>query len=389
MDYVEWVVKPSTYCNLRCRYCYEWNGLSDRYRMPLDVWQRTARAICEYHQVHDRGDRTGLVTRVIWHGGEPFTLPSAYFETLLTELTAAARAAGIPEDRIVNCVQTNLTVLSERTLRTIVEHGLRLGISMDVVPGVRVDRAGQQTETGVLHNIETLRARGIGFGAITVLAKHTCESICDIYDFWARQGVNIRILPLFEGPQERDYAAFHVGEAELGAALSRLFDHHLSSPCSVQLDPLDEWLVTIVRCRLGISTLPYDRRRQGDSVFVVRPNGDVFQTNEIGDDALALGNLGRQTLQEMFASGAYEASLRRSEEISTRTCNGCRFRGGCDGYPAHAEKFAPEDGRRCPVAYRVLEHMDRALDGMALGAAELRRLADDNKWSTSVSAGSY
>jgi hypothetical protein len=186
--------------------------------------------------------------------------------------------------------------------------------------------------------------------------------------------VNLRILPLFEGPPERDYAAFHVGEGELAAALSRLFNHHISSPYGVQLDPLDEWLVTVVRSRLGISVQPYDRRRQGDSVFVVRPNGDVFQTNEIGDDALALGNLGRD-LQEMLTS-VDEASARRSEEIRPDVQR-LSLLGGCDGCPAHTEKFAVEDGRRCPVACGF-EHMDHALDRMSLGAAELRRLADDD-----------
>ncbi len=375
MEYIEWVIKPSTFCNLRCRYCYEWRGLSDRYRMALEVWRRVARAICEYHQAQDRGSRAGLVTRVIWHGGEPFALPPEYFELLLNELRAAVRCIRVPEDRIINCVQTNLTLLSERSLEMIVEHSLHLGVSMDVISGVRVDRLGRETETQVRRNMERLRAKGIGFGAITVLAKHTCHVLCDIYDFWAKQSVNLRILPLFDGPPERDYAAFHVDETELIAALCRLFDHHISARYNIQLDPLDEWLVTVVRCRLGISSLPYDRREQGESVLVVRPNGDLFQVNEIGDAGLALGNLGRQTLQEILTSGAYEASLHRSEQISVKTCRDCRFRRGCDGYYAHTEKFELRDGRRCPVAYQVFEHINAVLDRMRLGRAELRDLA--------------
>ena len=35
-----WHVKASTLCNLRCRYCYEWDRLADRTRLALDQWQR-------------------------------------------------------------------------------------------------------------------------------------------------------------------------------------------------------------------------------------------------------------------------------------------------------------------------------------------------------------
>jgi uncharacterized protein len=344
--------------------------------MPLDVWRQIALAICQYHQALDQGERAGLSTRVIWHGGEPFALPPEYFESLLTALAVAVRQVGIPEERIMNCVQTNLTLLSERALQTISAYGLRIGVSMDVVPGMRVDREGRETENVVLRNMERLRSMGIEFGAITVLAKHTCRALCDIYEFWARQRVNLRILPLFDGPVERDLVAFHVDEGELINALCKLFDHRLASRHAIQLDPLDEWLATVVRARMGIPSMPYDRRRQGENVLIVRPNGDLFQTNEIGDETLTLGNLGRQTLQEILASSAYDASLHRSEQISDKVCKDCRFWGSCDGYPAHTEKFDVKVGRRCPVAYQVFEHIDRALDRMGLDAEELWALAE-------------
>jgi len=344
--------------------------------MPLDVWRRVALAICQYHQMMDRGERSGLSTRVIWHGGEPFALPPDYFELLLTELAAAARHVGIPEERLINCVQTNLTLITARTLQTITAHGLRIGVSMDVVPGMRVDRAGRETEYVVLRNMERLRALGIEFGAITVLAKHTYHTLCEIYEFWAKQGVNLRILPLFDGPADRDLAAFHVDEDELVNALCKLFDHRLESRHVIQLDPLDEWLATVVRARMGLASMPYDRRAQGENVLIVRPNGDLFQTNEIGDETLTLGNLGRETLQEILIGSAYDASLRRSEQVTADVCKDCRFWGSCDGYPAHTEKFNVKGGRRCPVAYGVFEYIDRALDRMGLNASELRALAE-------------
>lgn len=376
MSYIEWVIKASTFCNLRCRYCYEWNGLADRTRMPIEVWRRVAQAIFRYHRMQERAFRTDLVTRIIWHGGEPLALPPPYLESLLREQRAAARDCSVPPDRIVTCVQTNLTLLSEPALRLITDHDLRIGVSMDVIPGVRVDQLGRETESVVLRNLDRLRACRIPFGAITVLAKHTCNAICRIYDFWASQRANLRILPLFAGPPERDIGTFDVEESDLAAALCRLFDHRMMSEDDIQLDPLDEWLATVIRTRLGMSVDPYDRRRDGESVLVVRPNGDLFQTNEVGDDSLALGNLGRQSLDEILMSPEYGASLARSERVSTIVCGGCRYRGGCDGYPAHTERFEVTEGRRCPVAFRVFDYMNSALDRMGFRSVELRALAE-------------
>src|SRR5262245_19772161 len=152
MTDIEWVIKPSTFCNLRCRYCYEWNGLSDRNRMSPDVWRRVVNAIFQYHRKEEERRQKELVTRIIWHGGEPLALPHAYFESLLREQRHVAHNLGVPAERIVTCAQTNLTLLSTQTLELIRNYDLRLGVSMDVVRGVRLDPQGRETESRVLEN---------------------------------------------------------------------------------------------------------------------------------------------------------------------------------------------------------------------------------------------
>src|SRR5262245_24935146 len=105
MRTVEWVIKPSSYCNLRCRYCYEWNGLGDTTRMALEVWANIARSIAEYHRRLEDQAHEPILTRIIWHGGEPFALPSGYFRTLIEILKESARRAGTLE-RLTQSVQT-------------------------------------------------------------------------------------------------------------------------------------------------------------------------------------------------------------------------------------------------------------------------------------------
>lgn len=42
---MSWTVKVSKLCNLRCRYCYEWEGLANPARISLAEWAKILTAI--------------------------------------------------------------------------------------------------------------------------------------------------------------------------------------------------------------------------------------------------------------------------------------------------------------------------------------------------------
>jgi len=70
---VEWVVKISKLCNLRCTYCYEFPFLADRTRMRLEDLRIMFRHIAEFYAA--RPKRMDLV----WHGGEPLLIEPTYY----------------------------------------------------------------------------------------------------------------------------------------------------------------------------------------------------------------------------------------------------------------------------------------------------------------------
>ena len=184
--------------------------------------------------------------------------------------------------------------------------------------------------------------------------------------------MSFRVLPLFAVTRDAD--RYQADESELVEALCRLFEHWMRSRSPITVLPLNEWLATVLRQLLGLSTRPYDRRANGESVLVVRPDGVVFQVAEHGVTALALGDLRRQTIAEILSSQPYLASLDRTEAITRRRCTGCRFRGSCDGWPAHTAAVDHPDDARCQVTYRVQTYMLGYLERAGLSAAALRAL---------------
>ncbi|MEU6319519.1 FxsB family cyclophane-forming radical SAM/SPASM peptide maturase [Streptomyces sp. NPDC047009] len=123
----QFIVKVNGRCNLACRYCYLYEGPDHTWRdrpaaASAEVLDRTAHRIAEHARVHDLA-----AVSLVLHGGEP----------LLAGAEALARFTDLVRDRVpAACavhpvVQTNATLLTERRMATLSQHGIRIGISLD------------------------------------------------------------------------------------------------------------------------------------------------------------------------------------------------------------------------------------------------------------------
>ncbi len=372
MKSIEWVVKASKFCNLRCEYCYEWNSLGDRARLGLRQWRSLLEAICGYHlRLEERLGET-VEVRLIWHGGEPLALPSAYLDAVMSlqaEVLVGLRHAIL--------LQTNLYRVPDATLDVLRRHQVKLGVSMDVFGGVRRDLRGCETEAAVVANMDRLDRMGIRYGAITVVAKHNHRRLTDVHDFWARRRVGFRVLPLFEGPSERPMGRFELSDAELVDALDRLFDHWIEAGAVVDVAPLSEWLRDVLRKLLCVRRPVYDRGRDGERVFLVETNGGLFQTDERGRPELSLGNVFTDPIVDILTGGAFAASLARTEAKTARYCGRCPHYGFCDGYPVHAEPFAIAPDCGCPVTTAVHDYIEGYLLKAGYDASALLQLLSE------------
>jgi uncharacterized protein len=268
-------------------------------------------------------------------------------------------------------LQTNLYRVSDAHLDVISRHDIGLGISLDVVAGVRLTAGGRETRHAVVANMNRLAARGIPFGAITVAARHNIGRLREVHDFWARRGVGFRVLPLFQGPNERPMGVFDVSDDELVIAVSDLFDHWVESGRVIDVAPLSEWLTDVLRKLVGLHVPTYDRRAGGERVLLVETNGDLLTTDERGIAEARLGNLFGDSMEQVLAGPRYAASLARTEAKTARVCGGCVHAKFCDGYPAHAEPFEELPGSRCPVTAAVHDHIEQYLVANGFGSDQL------------------
>jgi uncharacterized protein len=371
----EWVIKVTKLCNLRCRYCYEWNTLANPERMSLSLWDRIFRTI---RMMNERDEALmGFAGRdqIIWHGGEPTLLPLDYLESVM-----ACQRAAIPEDwltsgRLTHRMQTNLFSLSDAKLDFFQRHQFGIGISFDVIPGARLDMRGQATEERILRNMARLSGKGINTGLIVVIAGHTARNIDVVYRYLRDRGQLCRVLPLFSGPAERPVDDLVVERDEINNALMRLFVLWFEDGCPFPVRPLNEYLSIVIMKMLGLKrSFSYDRRVIGDVVIVVDVDGHLYEPwAEL--PASSLGNLATQTMDEILASEDYARSLSYNDEIRSAVCSRCEFFDACGS----KEMFMSSDGgaeeSRCMTAQPLFRSIERYLNENNIGPDILQGLA--------------
>lgn len=96
------ILQPTPFCNIDCDYCY----LPDRdshARMSLATMRHAAERL-----IND--DLVGAQLTVVWHAGEPQTLPVHYYDAAITTLHEVLGA----HCELSHSIQTNATLSTTR-----------------------------------------------------------------------------------------------------------------------------------------------------------------------------------------------------------------------------------------------------------------------------------
>lgn len=355
---VEWVVKISKQCNLRCSYCYEFPFLSDRTRMTLDQLEAMFRHIASYYEARPR--RMDFV----WHGGEPLLIEPEYYFRIFELQEKQLGGRGI---EFTNSVQTNLTLLTPRVLKFLKSGAIsNIGVSLDLFGDQRVNVGGKPSQPTVLRNMQTLIDEGISFGCITVLSKLTAPHIDVIYEFFEEIDTSFRLLPIYRTgyPNQQDELA--LSDQEIVSVFKRAAELWLQSDSSIQVRPIQDYVANVVgRMSSSHRKSRYDKQTD-EVVYIVQPDGKLYSVADPPDEALCHGNIFESPLGELKGTLGY---LRAVEEATARmedACSDCEYFGVCSGYfmgEATPEQRHTKEGDRvrCGVAQPVQRYIERLL----------------------------
>ncbi len=168
-------------CNLDCHYCYylEKEHLypeGESFRMPNEILE-------EYIVQHiDASPETTI--RFSWHGGEPTLLGLDYFR----EIVALQRKHQPPDQRVVNGVQTNGTLLDEDWCRFFAKEGFAVGLSLDGPPEMhdryRVTKDQKPTHEQTMRGYKLLQKHRVYTDILCVVNAHNVQFPLQVYQFF-------------------------------------------------------------------------------------------------------------------------------------------------------------------------------------------------------------
>ena len=159
------VVQSTSLCNLDCDYCY----LPDRQRkqvFDLDLLPLLLKRILE-------SPFCGPEVSLVWHAGEPLTLPCSYYDEATAIIQRSLREHGSTGIQIEQHVQTNGTLINDSWCDCFRRNKIVVGVSIDGPTEIHDEhrrfRNGRGSHRFCMDGIEALRRNAIPFHVISVV----------------------------------------------------------------------------------------------------------------------------------------------------------------------------------------------------------------------------
>lgn len=325
------VLQPTSFCNIYCKYCYL-QQRNDTSRMSLETVKASFEKVFASPFAGDQ-------ITVIWHAGEPLVMPVSYYEAAF-RLIEELRPASV---QIRHSFQTNGTLVTKEWCDLIRRWHIGVGVSIDgprhMHDANRVTREGKGTFDRAIRGARLLKQEGIPFHVISVLSSQGLERAEELHAFYRDEGIEdvcfnveesegTHVSELMTLPQDTMQAKFH-------AFLHRFWTISRAKPGIRYIREIDSLIPRIFRP----DAPPCDNEQVSPMAMLnIDCNGNVssFSPELLGYkneryNNFIVGNVHRQTLQQMLGSSAMKAMVTDIQAGVDACRNECGYFSLCGG----------------------------------------------------------
>ena len=368
------MAKPAgAMCNMACKYCYY---LEKKDLYADDPKMVMSDAMLELYTKRYLEAQTMGVVNFTWHGGEALLRPLSFYKRAM-ELQQ--KYAGGRE--IMNCLQTNGTLLDDEWCRFLRDNNWLVGVSIDgpqeFHDEYRRNRGGKPSFLNVMRGIRLLQKHGVEWNAMAVINDYNADYPLEFYQFFKDLGCHyIQFTPIVERltPGNRlaavrdrgDLAPFSVSPEQWGNFLCTLFDEWIKADVGTYYIQLfDATLANWAGVEPGVCTMAPQCGHAG----VMEYNGDVYSCDHFVFPDYKLGNIRDSSFIEMMGSDRQLRFGASKRDSLPRQCRQCRWLFACNGECPKNRFATTSDGEPglnylCAGYKKFFEHVAPYMDFM-------------------------
>lgn len=367
------MTKPAgAHCNLACDYCYylEKQKLYQNGEKHVMSDQLTEVFVREYIQ-----SQFGREVNFTWHGGEPMIRPLSYYKKVVRWQRQYAEGK-----TILNCLQTNGTLLTPEWCRFLHDEGWLVGISIDgpqnMHDAYRMKRNGAPTWEKVMQGIEMLDRYEVEWNAMAVVNDITAARPLEFYRFF-RDELECRYLqftPVVErihrhqdgrhlahvmDGEEYAVAPFSVTPEAWGEFLCTMFDEwYRNDVGEMFVQTFEATLANWAGVTPGVCSLS----DWCGHAAVMEHNGDIYCCDHFVFPEYYLGNIRNRGILDMLNSEKQMAFADMKTKGLPAQCHKCQWQFACHGECPRNRFVKSKDGEPglnylCEGYRRYFEHV--------------------------------
>lgn len=332
------IVQPTAFCNIDCDYCYLPNRANKRI---MDIG--TLASVLE--KVF-RGARLGDDLTIVWHAGEPLSVPISFYENA-HKIIADTRPRNC---KVTFSFQSNGLLLTDRWCEFLQRTDSRIGLSIDGPKNIhdqqRRYRSGKGTFDPAMHAVALLKKRSMKFHVIAVVTNASLDYPTEIYEFMKGLGCdswafNIESL---HGPNRRRSFADRANDEKVRLFLRLLFTTWLEDP---ERPLIREFGGAVSAIRKGQTRIRQDSRPFAILNVDLDGNVSTFSPELLGRDThhgqFIFANLVKDELASMRDDARYKAVHAEIQSGIDKCRSSCSWFALCGGGTPASKYF--EHGR--------------------------------------------
>ena len=263
------VLQPTSFCNLNCRYCYVPDRLNKK-RMGFDVLKAAIQSLFR--------DRVEGEVQFLYHAGEPMTVGRSFYQDVV-DLVCEYKPLNL---KVTHMLQTNGVLINQEWIDFFKKFDFKIGLSLDGPEFLHDLNRRNWSDRGsfksVMRGLKLLQQNNIEHGVLTVITSEHLKHPKELMQFYFDEGIKDVGFNVEEVESENIVSSLGdaktINKDDYRYFMSEVFDFTIKHP-EVRVREISD-MVHLLYSKMQDSdyiTNPLEARDLG--LVTIQTNGDI------------------------------------------------------------------------------------------------------------------